>query len=302
MRQAPVFIVGMGRSGTTLLRLMLHHHPRLAIPYESGFLTDYYDRAESFGDLRDDGNCRRLIQSLLAEPRTRMWDHTFNPDRVFDAVEERSLPGVVEAIYSDYAAGKGKARWGDKSDYLDRLHIIHAMFPDVRFIHIIRDGRDVAMSVLKQPWGPDDIIRAAEWWNEHLWVARRVGAILGLRQYLEVRYEHLVENSERELRRCCEFLNEEYSADMLAYHRDSGESIPEGLRKQHYGYDKPPDASRVAAWKTEMNPYDHVLFCRHAHRMLRELDYEIPERSVSLPVLGFRYLTIMARRARSRAA
>ena len=73
---------------------------------------------------------------------------------------------------------------GIKSDYLDRLHVVHEMFPNAQFIHIIRDGRDVA-TVLKLPWGPEDVVRAAEWWNEHVWVGRRVGAILGPERYLE---------------------------------------------------------------------------------------------------------------------
>jgi len=85
------------------------------------------------------------------------------------------VAGLISALYAEYAAAKGKPRWGDKSDYLDRLHIVNEMFPNAQFIHIIRDGSDVAHSALKLPWGPDDVVRAAEWWNEHVWVGRRVG-------------------------------------------------------------------------------------------------------------------------------
>src|SRR5262245_5934638 len=124
----PFFVVGMGRSGTTLLRLMLHHHPRIAIPYESGFVTTYYERRAEYGDLRDDGNCRRLIRDILQEPTLKMWDHVFEVDRVLLNAPERTVPRIVEAIYSEYASAKGKARWGDKSDYLDRMHVVHQMF------------------------------------------------------------------------------------------------------------------------------------------------------------------------------
>ena len=294
------FIVGIGRSGTTLLRLMLHHHPRIAIPYESGFLTAYYEKRATYGDLRDDANCRRLVGDLLEEPTLKMWDHAFDVDRVVANASERSVPGIASCIYSEYAAAKGKARCGDKSDYLDRMHVLHEMFPTSQFIHIIRDGRDVAQSVLKLPWGPDDIVRAAEWWNEHVWVARRVGTVLGPSRYLEVRYEHLVENSERELRRCCEFLGEEYSPEMLTYPQSSDRAIPSERRGQHYNFNKPPDASRVGAWKREMNPYDVAIFNKHARRMLLELGYELSDAPVNRAALGLRYLTILGRRLQSR--
>ena len=302
MKQPPVFVVGMGRSGTTLLRLMLHHHPRIAIPYESGFLTQYFERRAEYGDLRDDANCRRLVRAMLAEPTLRMWDHAFDVDHIVTNARQRSVAGIADAVYSEYAATKGKPRWGDKSDYLDRLHLIHQMFPDAQFIHIIRDGRDVANSVLKLPWGPDDVVRAAEWWNEHVWVGRRVGAILGAERYLEVRYERLVDDSERELRRCCNFLGEDYSPLMLSYHLSSDDAIPLARRQQHNGFDRRPDRSRVCAWKREMNRYDVALFNKHASRMLLELGYEMPDEPLSRTALGLRYLTLLARRFRSHPA
>jgi hypothetical protein len=300
MTSSPFFIVGIGRSGTTLLRLMLHHHPRIAIPYESGFVTSYYEQRETYGDLCDEANSRKLIGDILREPTLKMWDHAFEVDRILAAAAERTVPGIIAAIYSEYAAAKGKPRWGDKSDYLDRMHVLHEMFPTSQFIHIIRDGRDVAQSVLKLPWGPDDIVRAAEWWNEHVWVARRVGTVLGPSRYLEVRYEHLVEHAERELRRCCAFLGEAYSTQMLAYTDGTDQAIPSERRGQHYNVNKPPDRSRVAAWKREMNRYDVAIFNKHARRMLLELGYEIPDAPLNKAALGLRYLTILGRRLQSR--
>ena len=276
---------------------MLHHHPRIAIPYESGFLTAYQERAAEYGDLQSDAGLRRLVEALLAEPLLKMWDHHFDAAQIVARVTERSMAGVVDAVYSDYAAGKGKARWGDKSDYLDRIHLLNEMFPDAQFIHIVRDGRDVAQSVMKLPWGPNDIVQAAAWWNDHVWVARRVGAVLGKSRYMEVQYEHLVENAERELRRVCEFLGEAYSPDMLSYHRTSTAAIPDERRGQHYGADAPPDRSRAFAWKKTMNRYDVALFNRHAGRMLGELGYEASSAPVSAPGLWLRYMTILAARA-----
>jgi hypothetical protein len=297
----PVFVVGMGRSGTTLLRLMMHHHPRIAIPYESGFLTTYQERHAEYGDLREKTNVRRLVDDMLREPNLQSWDHTFDAERLVAATKAPSVAGVVDAIYSEYAAAKGKARWGDKSDYLDRLHIINEMFPSALFIHIIRDGRDVAGSVLKLDWGPNDVIHAAEWWNEHVWVARRIGQFLGPQRYLEVRYESLVQESERELRRVCAFMNEDYSAEMLAYHSRAEAAIPPDKRDLHRGFNSQPDAARTFAWKREMDPVDASIFSRHAKRMLMELDYEMPD-SPNRMRIALRYMSILGRRLRSKIA
>jgi hypothetical protein len=298
MNDAPIFVVGIGRSGTTLLRLMLHHHPRIAIPYESHFLTKYQETIRDYGDLQDEANLGRLIDAILAESTLKMWDHEFDRNQVLHGVSERSLAGVIDGIYTQYATAKGKARWGDKSDYLDRLHVINEIFPRAQFIHIIRDGRDVATSVLKLPWGPEDIIRAGQWWNDNVWVARRMGAVLGQERYLEVRYETLVEEPERELRRCCGFIGEEYSPEMLSYYRASDAAIPAERRAQHYRYNSPPDPSRSYAWKREMDPCDVTLFQRQARPMLSELGYEIATPACGQLAIGLRLVKIMARRYR----
>ncbi|MGE0816234.1 MAG: sulfotransferase [Vicinamibacterales bacterium] len=292
----PFFVVGMGRSGTTLLRMMLTHHPRLAIPYESGFLTRFEDEAGRFAPLDADENLRRLVEAMLAEPNLRRWDHRFTLEEILSAVTHRSVAGVADTIYGRYAAAKGKARWGDKSDYLDRMHVLYRMFPRAQFIHIVRDGRDVALSVLKLAWGPNDVVRAAEWWDAHVAMARRVGAVMGPERYMEVLYERLVEDPERELRRCCAFLNEAYSPSMLEYAAGAPSAIPADTRSLHHGVDTAPYRTRVYAWKREMKPVDVALFDRHAHRTLAELGYEVPALDVPLPRLAMRYLMLVGRR------
>ena len=73
-RNNPVFLVGVARSGTSLLSLILDSHSRLAIPYESHFIEEYYQELNLFGDLTDEANRRRLIRSILSEPFVAHWD------------------------------------------------------------------------------------------------------------------------------------------------------------------------------------------------------------------------------------
>jgi hypothetical protein len=295
----PIFVIGVGRSGTTLLRLMLHHHPRIAIPYESHFIPRYHAELASFGDLGDDANALRLITRILDEDIVKLWDHRFDAQRILARLRERSFSGIIDAVYVDYAAGHGKERWGDKSYYLDQLPIIHLLFPAAQYIHIIRDGRDVAASVLKLSWGPANLIAAAEWWNNHVWLGRRLGAILGGERYLEVRYEDLVEDPVGKLGQICKFLKEEYSPEMLDYHKAAKAAIPSEWQHQHHNVDAPPKTARAYAWKREMDPIDVALFGRYAGGMLAEVGYEVPAIHVNKIRYGIRVLSTLAKRSKN---
>lgn len=297
MNKTPFFIVGIGRSGTTLLRLMFHSHPNISIPYESHFITDYYQKLDDYGDLNIDDNLRKLLSDIFDEELLKQWDHEFTVDDLIPKIEQRELGSVFRAIYSDYTKAKGKDRWGDKSDYLDRMHIINELFPDAKFIHIIRDGRDVANSVLKLPWGPKDIIQAAEWWHIHLVLGRRMGAMLGKSRYTEVTYENLVSDTEHELTRLCEFIGVDYSEEMLSYYKKHTRSIPDSRKNQHYNADSPPKKDRVAAWKKEMSPTYISIFNHYASHSLNECGYEVPDIKINKYWLLLNRFYILFKRA-----
>ena len=93
---------------------------------------------------------------------------------------------------------------------------IQGYLPEARFVHLIRDGRDVALSVLKQPWGPQTIEAAAEKWRSRVLRGRSQQPYLGF--YMEVKFEDLVLHTERELRRICEFVELDFDPAMLGYH------------------------------------------------------------------------------------
>lgn len=280
-KASPFFIVGVGRSGTTLLRLMLNAHPNVAIPYETHFLDSYAKRREEFGDLSQLCHRKVLVEALLREEMVGKWDYIPSAEEVLNRIQHFSVAGVVEALFDAYAGALGKARWGDKSDYLDTMHVIADFLPNARFVHIVRDGRDVANSVLRLPWGPRDLIAAADWWHGHVRTARMVGTALGPKRYAEVRYEDLVENPTRELRRLCEFLDLEWAPVMLEYHNAASGFIPEERKSQHLNVDKPLQKNRTYAWRLEMSPARVSVFENHAIESLHAYGYEAGSREVS---------------------
>lgn len=297
MRNKPFFIVGVGRSGTTLLRLMLNSHPDLAIPYETHFLTNYIRKIAHYEPLDNRQNVEMLVKDMLNEELLKQWDVVPSHVDIMSSLPSTvSLADVIDAIYSFYAHAHGKKRWGDKSDYLGKMHEINQVFAKTQFIHIIRDGRDVANSVMKMSWGPRDIIEAAEWWSEYVRLGRSMGLMLPKNRYLEVRYEDLVLQPEETLSRVSDFLGEPYAPEMLDFYKNSDSLIPESRKSQHYNADSPLQSSRTFAWKKSMSKSDVNLFESYARDQLNAFGYEIV--SQDLPVWRKRLakITVLAKR------
>ena len=149
------FIVGVGRSGTTLLRLMLDAHPDLAIPTETHFIPALLQVVETTGD-------REAALRLLAGAATwpNLGVEIAAVAEAFSRLDPFTPGGAARAVFGLYAEAQGKPRWGDKTPpYRASMSEIARALPEARFIHIIRDGRDVALSYRGLWFGPGDDIR-----------------------------------------------------------------------------------------------------------------------------------------------
>jgi hypothetical protein len=280
-------IVGTGRCGTTLLRMMLDAHPDLAIPPETHFiptlarmfedqskqLDDFLDVVGSFHTWQDFGVDVRALRAAL------------------DSTEPFSLTRALRTFYRLYADKFGKARWGDKTPmYFADMCLVQRALPEARFIHLIRDGRDVALSIKDLWFGPNSIHDVAQWWVSRINQARSQVHDLGW--YLEVKYEDLVRAPEQVLRGICDFIELPWYQGMLDYYERAAQRLEE-LRHDAPTHDrsgvlsaedrvrifslvlKPPQAERLERWRTEMTAADREWFEGVAGPLLRELGYEI---------------------------
>lgn len=199
------FIVGVPRSGTTLLRFMLDANSQLAIGPETGFglvLSTPVDR-------------NALLSAICA---LETW-----PDLALDAAEARALLGAVEpwsiggglrALYSALAERAGKVRWGDKTPgHLQCMPAITGALPEAHFIHIIRDGRDVAASLRGLPFAPGGIEAIAEMWRAQIVMGREHGQKLA--HYHELRFDQLVHEPEQVMGELCAFIDLDFQPSML---------------------------------------------------------------------------------------
>ena len=269
----PFFVIGFQRSGTTMLRLMLNNHPRLAVPHESGFITVFYRRLAEYGDLNRRENAARLLEDISRYHLVQRGGHVVDIDEIL-ASPISTYADLVSAIFSVYAKHKGKARWGDKTPfYTPDVDILWKLFPGSRIVHLVRDGRDTAVSMRGISWGSRSIARLAEDWRWKTTVAHKVGSVLG-EHYLEVRYEDLVRNPEQTLRTICSFLQEPYCQEMLAYPASADQEVPKESQKWHATSITAPDASKLFTWKTRMSLADRIIFEQIAGDALELFGYE----------------------------
>ena len=283
------FIVGVGRSGTTMLRLMLDSHPQLTIPPETHFVPELIDAIEAGAG---PGRAVEVMQSV------RQWgDLQIEPAEAiarFDALDDFNPGDALRAFYAIYAERQGKPRWGEKTPaYVRHMRKIEKALPEARFIHVIRDGRDVALSRWKRTLGEGEKAPAgqvAEGWQRRIRRAQKQGQ--RLEHYRELRYEDLVTDTEPNLRKIAEFLELEWDPVMLRFYERAADRMAEMARdlpagegkptrpgdermQAHAMTQKPPDPSAMYRWKERMSPEDVAAFDVAAGELLSELGYEV---------------------------
>lgn len=270
------FLVGSGRSGTTLTRAMLDSHPELAVPPETYFITELAanaDRYQGGGGFDVDA----FLDEILENQWFRRWE--LDPEAVRSALRDEPPADYADAIrgvFRQFAAAAGKSRYGDKTPvYVYELAQLGELFPEARFIHLVRDGRDVAASFMDQAgMRPNGVAEAALLWRERVSAGRSAGAVLGSSRYVEIRYEDLVDDPEATLRRICDFIDLEYRPEMLSYPQRAAELVArDGGPEQHRGVFMEPTAG-LRDWRTELSADEIEAFELVAGDLLSDLEYE----------------------------
>jgi len=272
-----VFFVGSGRSGTTLYRNIFDCHRELAMTHEAHFVAPMVKQRKRY---EDDGSVAvdRLVDDLYGDPNFRRQ----GLDRqvvvaALAAATLRTVPDAVRAVFAAYAAEHGKTRYGDKTPgYVTSIKLLADAFPESRFVHIIRDGRDVALGYLdREEWGPSTLPDAAFYWASRVGRGRAAGRRLGPGRYLESRYEDLVADPEGVTHRLCDFLDLGYEDQMMRYHEQGARFIA-GTKDPHaFGGLAKPITKGMRDWRTEMAPADVIRFEVIAGGLLGELGYEL---------------------------
>lgn len=263
------FIVGCGRSGTTLLRAMLDSHPSFAVPPESPFVAWLGRRAAE-----EKWDEERLHTALRSVRRLAPWG--LPAGTIEGALAGgREFPDIVRALYAAYARLHGKSRYADKTPgNVTHIPELARLFPEACFIHIIRDGRDVALSFVEAPFGPASVAEAAWLWRERVESGRRAGLELGPERYLEIYYEELIADPRGVAVQLCDFIGAPYDGAMLAYHAHSNHILASvGYPEQHGNLTRPPTQG-LRDWRREMSRVELAVFEAVAGGTLAACGYE----------------------------
>lgn len=276
-----VFVVGCQRSGTTMLQRMLDAHPDLAVAYDSLFLLRPIRALEVGEDpvLTDD-----LIETAVGHPRfDRLGLSCEAVNRA--AANARSYGAFVSALYDEYASMHGKPLAGEKSPgFCRRLPQLHGLLPHARILHLIRDGRDIALSIRDwgkgaaklDLWKEHPIAVGALWWRRDVSRGCEAGRSISREIYREVRYEKLVADPERELRSIADHLHLPFDSVMHNYH-EGRVRRKEGLSPKAAWL---PPTSGVRDWRTQMTVGEQQLFECIAGEQLESLGYPRVHRTI----------------------
>lgn len=249
----PFFVLGAARSGTTLLRLMLNRHSRLAIPFESHFLRQIFAELPADRPLGT-RETERMAELVVGEKNFRTW-HLDAADVRRELIRRAPAPlaTLVDALFRMEIAPTGKPRWGDKTpNYYTCWRQLMGLFAGSRLIHIIRDGRDVSLSLERVGWHGPTMSDRARYWHERVEMAHEAARELGPARNLIVYYEELVLDSRGTLQAICDFLGETFEPGMLEFFEDATAHLSDIDGDVHTKLQRPPRPEDVGRWRHEM--------------------------------------------------
>jgi hypothetical protein len=261
---SPFFLLGHDRSGTTMLRLILDRGD-VAIPPESMFLLD----------VDPERPADEVLRAVWNHPRVRLWGLTGEPPALPPGMNGAdAFRFAVSAPFVAYAASEGTSRWGDKTPaYIGHVDRLATIWPDARFVVLVRDGRDVALSVMGVPFGPNNAWAAARSWAGAIRQGREAAARHPGR-VLEVRYEDLVSQPAETVAAVCDFLELEYAPDMLAIEQTDRSKVVEDQAGWFTNVWAGITTAAVGKWRAELTPRQVDVFESVAGDELRALGYE----------------------------
>ena len=290
MNYRPIFIAGCDCSGTTLLGDLLGNSRWSIVTPESQFIHDLLIQI-SLGSFRGPESAAGW---LLEHFRYVAWGMPLTLRELADLIDLENSRVTIENLIARYSRlthpdKNGADVWIDHTpDNFKYQAMLKRLFPEARFIHIVRDGRAVCASIKTLDWGPNNAYTASRHWAARLQEAIAVEVAEG-DNCLRVRYEDLLCNPEAVIRHICNFCDLPFDVSML---RGGGLAVPAFSREQHRLVGKPLDASRVDDWRQKLSAREIRDFESYplAHTLLSCMGYqtasEHPPYLSSIRILG----------------
>lgn len=249
----PIFIVGCQRSGSTMLGALLGAAQRsIAIP-EAQFVAELAP-----ADATWRGALAPVIDRIAQHYRFRIWNFDLQGAR---PEGEGSYADAIRWLvrrYADFMGVPELESWIDhQPGHVREMAVLRSHFPELQCVHVVRDGRAVAASIMKLNWGPNTVQPAANYWVQRVAMGAALRDYLGEAKWIGTRYEDLVREPEPQLRRLCAFLGLDYVPQMAS----GGDfKVPAFTQGQHSLVGKAPDLSRLDGWRTSLSAREIEIF------------------------------------------
>ena len=254
----PIFILGAPRSGTTFLASLLRR-TRYGAPFETQFISKYFKKLSEYGNLDQLSGFKRLVSDILTERSVMQWKLQIDIDELFRELHpDVTYRRIVDALCNRAANDKGYGGWGDKTPhYIADIDIIYSLYPDSRYIYIVRDGRDVTLSLLGRDWGPNNVYFGARYWADLNASSPTLDQIEAKGSLFRLRYEDLVENVSDYSQKLFDFLETDIQVEDISEHLPAVK------------------ANNIYKWKTRMSQHDIGVFEGLAAGALERFGYEL---------------------------
>ncbi len=282
---------------------MLAHHESIVVPQESLLFKMFWSSRFRYGDLSLRENQTVLLRDMLA---TRIIGYWEPKPTLRDAASLLSRPGfggAVEALILATAQGRPVTHWGEKSPgHVFYWRAVKECFPEAKVVHILRDGRDVALSLLKARMGPKSFYAAARLWRDYVNEMQRVRDNWDPRRFVQVRYEDLLAEPETTLRSICDTLDVSFSDRMLRFFENKSRYVTDAVNSANLHHRVLSD--NKDKWRTAMSPSQLAEFEVAAFDCLRANGYETVSdgRALSPARIAFiQWISSPIRRLKSRA-
>lgn len=300
-----IFIIGCPRSGTTKISELLNKHPDIFCSSETHFFNTYWglsSASNSFFQLINNINDEQL-HSLLKD----FYEHYRIKDFLqLAGVESFRITELCKTLLANYKLDQNtsnpetfkeilftaliqasKEKMPNKTIFCEKTpqHLlnvqeIHRLFPNAKFIHVKRDGRDVVNSLLKMPWRPAGLINNARFWRKYAKLGENLeNKLLNptlSEKIIHISFEELLKNTPETLSRICQFINIPFNESMLEHDDNNNKKIFADWEKQwKHKANSSIDPTREGAYKKELSKDEQIILNHFLQKDLLALDYEV---------------------------
>lgn len=273
---SPFFIVGSGRSGSTLLRVILCAHSKVTIPPETYYITPLVKQLP-INSVLSRNQTDQAIEIITTHYR---WpDMGMSKEYLVGQLADKeslSLSDITNVVYEFHLEKDHKQIWGDKTPpYISIVPVLLELYPDAKFVHLIRDGRDVTRSFQRTGWYGPWIKDNTKEWRDAITQYNRYKCERPDIDIYEIKYESLVMDTEKTIRDLCVFLEIAFEPGMLGWESAIEGKIPSREAHIHKKLARKPSPADINRWMSEMTKREVFITESFAWKELQSAGYEL---------------------------